>query len=123
MRNKFIFRSAFVFVFLLSILPQVAITAEKVFVQEILSNPDKYDGQEVTIEGKASKVKPKTSRGGNEYTSFTLIDNSGKGITIFTWGHPGIRDGQKLTIIGIYQKVKKVGRYTFYNEVEAKDIR
>jgi hypothetical protein len=30
---------------------------------------------------------------------------------------------QKVTVTGIYQKVKKVGRCTFYNEIEAKDIK
>ena len=102
---------------------QVPIAAEKVSVQEIIANPDRYDGQEVSIQGKATKIKAKTSKKGNEYTTFTLRDESGKGMSIFTYGHLPIRDGQKVTVTGIYQKVKKVGKYTFYNEVEARDIK
>jgi len=101
----------------------ITLAAEKVSVQEIISNPDKYDGQEVTLQGKANKVRPRVSKKGNEYTTFTLMDGSGKGMNIFTFGHPPITDGQRVTVTGIYQKVKKVGRYTFYNEVEAKDIK
>jgi DNA polymerase III alpha subunit len=125
MRHKHILRTVLPIILIFSFLlqPPFSLAAEKISVQEILSNPDKYDGQEVTLQGKATKIRPKTSQKGNEYTTLTLMDESGKGLNIFTWGHPKITDGQRITITGIYQKVKKVGRYTFYNEIEAKDIK
>jgi DNA polymerase III alpha subunit len=124
MLHKYTVRTLFTILFLLSFLLQVQLSpaAGKVSVQEILSNPDKYDGQEVSVQGKASKIKPRTSKKGNDYATFTLTDESGKGMNIFTFGHPRIMDGQKVTVTGIYQKVKRVGKYTFYNEVEAKTI-
>jgi DNA polymerase III alpha subunit len=124
MLHKYTVRTLFTILFLLSFLLQVQLSpaAEKVSVQEILSNPDKYDGQEVSVQGKASKIEPRTSKKGNEYMTFTLRDESGKGMNIFTFGHPTISDEQKVTVTGIYQKVKRVGKYTFYNEVEAKTI-
>ena len=116
---------ALAILFLFWVLPplQFSLAAEKVSIQAVLSNPDSYDHKEVTIEGKATKVRPRVSRKGNEYTTLTLIDDSGKGMNIFTWGHPKVTEGQKATITGIYQKVKRVGKNIFYNEVEAKDIR
>ena len=125
MRHKHILRTVLPIVLIFSFLlqPPFTLAAKKVSVQQILSNPDKYDGQEVSLQGKVTKIRPKVSKKGNEYATFTLIDESGKGMNIFTFGHPPITDGQKVTVIGIYQKVKKVGRYTFYNEVEAKDIK
>ena len=115
---------ALAILFLFWVLPplQFSLAAEKVSIQAVLSNPDSYDRQEVTIEGKASKVRPRVSRRGNEYTTLTLIDDSGKAMNIFTWGHAKVAEGQKVTITGIYQKVKRVGKNTFYNEVEAKTI-
>ena len=115
---------ALAILFLFWVLPplQFSLAAEKVSIQAILSNPDSYDRQEVTIEGKASKVRPRVSRKGNEYTTLTLIDESGKGMNIFTWGHSKVTDGQRVTVMGVYQKVKRVGKNTFYNEVEAKTI-
>jgi hypothetical protein len=41
----------------------------------------------------------------------------------FIWGHSKIKEGQKAKVLGIYQKVKKMGRYTFYNEIEAIEIK
>ena len=98
-------------------------SAEKASVQEILSNPDKYDYQEVIVQGKAIKIRNKISQKGNEYTTFNLTDSSGRSLSVFSWGNPGIKEGQNVSISGIYQKVKRVGNYTFYNEVEAKTIK
>ncbi len=125
MPHKYALRTLFTILFMLTFILQVQLSpaAEKVSVQEILSGPDKYDGQEVSLQGKATKIQPRTSKKGNDYATFTLTDESGKGMKIYTFGHPPIRDGQKVTVTGIYQKVKKVGKYTFYNEVEAKDIK
>ncbi len=125
MRYRPIMRTIFSILFILSILLQFQFTvaAEKFSLQEILSNPDKYDGQEVSVQGKATKIHARTSKKGNDYMTFTLRDESGKGMNIFTFGHPPISDGQKVTVRGIFQKVKRVGKYTFYNEIEAKDIK
>ncbi len=102
--------------------PQNTLAGEKITVKEILSNPDKYDGQEVTIQGKATKIKPRRSKRGNDYTIFKLKDESGKDMNIYTRGHPLITEGQKVTVTGIYQKVKRIGRKTFHNEVEAWNV-
>jgi DNA polymerase III alpha subunit len=125
MHKKIALRIVLAALFLFLILPsfQTSEASEKASIPEILSNPDKYDGQEVTLQGQATKVRPRVSKKGNEYTTLTLIDDSGKGMNIFTWGHPSLTEGQKVTVRGIYQKVKRVGRNTFYNEVEAKEIK
>ncbi len=96
--------------------------AEKKTIQEILSNPVKFDGREVTIQGKAAKIKPRTSKKGNDSTTFILKDESGKGMNVYTRGHPLITEGQKVTVTGVYQKLKIVGRKTIHNEVEARNI-
>jgi DNA polymerase III alpha subunit len=125
MRQKHILQTVLPILFIFPVLLQshLLLAAEKVTVQQIVSNPDRYDGQEVSLQGKAIKIKLRTSKRGNDYATFTLTDESGKGVNIFTFGHPSITDGQKVTVTGIYQKVKRVGRYTFYNEIEAKEIR
>jgi hypothetical protein len=47
----------------------------------------------------------------------------GESINILIWGHSKIKEGRKVKVLGIYQKVKKMGRYTFYNEIEAIEIK
>ena len=124
MSLKYSLRALFLLLFLLSFFLQAHNTpaGEKITVKEVLSNPDKYDGQEVTIQGKATKIKPRTSKKGDDYTTFTLKDESGKGMNIYTRGHPLITEGQKVTVTGIYEKVKMVGRQRFHNEVKAWNI-
>ncbi len=124
MNPKYTLRALFVLLLLFSFFLQVHNTpaGEKKTIKEILSNPDKYDGREVTIQGKAAKIKPRTSKKGYDSTTFTLKDESGKIMNIYTKGHPLITEGQKVTVTGIYQKLKMVGRKTFHNEVEARNI-
>jgi len=99
--------------------------ATETTVEKILANKDSYNGKEVSVSGTVSKIKFRTSKGGNEYTTFSLIGDSGGSVSVnvFVWEHPKIKEGQKVKVLGIYRKVKKVGRYTFYNEIEAIEIK
>ncbi|MGB9807578.1 MAG: hypothetical protein ACPLSJ_03340 [Thermosulfidibacteraceae bacterium] len=87
-------------------------------VSEILTNPDKYDNKAVQVPGKCINVKHKVSRKGNPYTVFELADKGGS-IKVFSFGYLAINEGDKVIVKGIYQKVKMVGPYIFYNEIDA----
>jgi hypothetical protein len=89
MRHRPILRTILPTLFIFSILLQFQFTlaVEKVSLQEILSDPDEYDGQEISVQGKTSKIKPRTSEKGNDYMTFTLIDESGKGINYLRTSH------------------------------------
>jgi hypothetical protein len=65
-------------------------------------------------------VKHKVSKRGNPYTIFALSDGT-SAIKIFTFGTPEINRGDKVKVKGVFYKVKYVGRYTFYNEIDATD--
>jgi len=97
--------------------------ATETTIEKILTNKDSFDGKEVSVSGIVSKIKFRTSKGGNEYTTFSLIESSGESIRVFTWGHPKIKEGQKVKVTGTYRKVKKMRRYTFYNEIEAVEVK
>ena len=60
---------------------------------------------------------------GNDYTTVSLVGSLGESINVFIWGHSKIKEGRKAKVLGIYQKVKKMGRYTFYNEIEAIEVK
>jgi len=74
----------------------------------------------VQVEGKVISTKFKTSKKGNPYTTFDLSD-AGNTLTVFSFGTLSIEEGNKIRVMGRYQKVKQVGRYTFYNEIDASE--
>lgn len=94
--------------------------AIKTTVADILANPDKYDGKMVQVEGKAESLKSKTSKKGNPYTTFK-ISHTDNTLSVFSFGSLSIKEGDSVKVIGRYQKVKQVGRYTFYNEIDASE--
>lgn len=105
----------------LSLIPLIAnAQAIKTTVSDILSNPDKYDGKMVQVEGKVLSTKFKTSKKGNPYTTFKLSDAVDT-LTVFSFGTLSVDEGNKVRVMGRYQKVKQVGRYAFYNEIDASE--
>ena len=92
--------------------------AIKTTVGDILSNPEQYDGKMVKVEAKVFLPHFKSSKKGNAYTTFKL-ENDGQFLSVFSFGTLSINGGDSVRVIGTYQKVKKVGRYTFYNEIDA----
>ena len=95
---------------------------EATSIQSIITNPAEFDGKTVTIQGTAAAVKETTSRAGNAYATLQIQDTGGA-IKVFTWGHPSTRNGDRVEVTGVFQQVKRVGRYTFYNEIEAQSIK
>jgi RecJ-like exonuclease len=88
----------------------------------ILANPAQFDGKSVSIQGAIVAVKETTSRAGNDYATFEVRDVTGGAVKVFTWGHPDIMNGDPVQVIGVFQQVRRVGQYTFYNEIEARSI-
>jgi hypothetical protein len=90
-------------------------------IDKIVANKNSYDGKEVSVSGTVSGVKFKTSKG-KDYTTFTLIGEPGGRLNVFIFGKLKLHGGQKVQVTGKYYKVKKVGKYTFRNQIEATDI-
>src|SRR2546428_12272838 len=87
-------------------------------VAEIAKNPAAFDQKTVTASGTAQEVSSRTSRRGNPYTTFKLSDQ-GETMKVFTFGTPAIKEGQRVEVRGVFQRVKHVGSYTFHDEIEA----
>ncbi len=91
-------------------------------IARILLHPENFDGKEVTLKGTVTQLQMRVSARGNPYSLFRLRDRGGS-IRVYYRGHPDISDGNTVTVTGIFSKTRKVGKYTFYNEIEAKEIR
>jgi hypothetical protein len=104
-------------------LPVAAVNAGEVGVCAIIEKPANFDHQNVTLQGTATQLKETTSRRGNDYTTFKLQAPGGCGaVSIFTWGHPTLNDGDQVRVDGVFEVEHHQGKYTFYNEVEATKV-
>jgi cytochrome c-type biogenesis protein CcmE len=92
--------------------------AQHTTVADILSNPDKFDGEMVQVEGNVTSLKIMNTDKGTPYHRFKLTDGD-KSINVFKFGTPSIREGDTAMVIGRYQKLIYVGVITFYNEIDA----
>lgn len=108
---------------------QIALpSTQKTPIKQILDNPTQFDQKEVLIEGKMSNLQLKVSKAGNSYSTFAISDKDYNSIKVFLWGHEkinqqNIKNGDNIEVQGIFMKVKYVGQYRFYNEIEAEDIK
>lgn len=89
---------------------------------EILANPERYDDKLITTSGAITNVKPRVSRKSNAYYTFELHDGK-RGITVFSFGEPPCSNGAQAGVEGQFQMIKRVGRYTFRNQVDATSVR
>ncbi len=98
-----------------------AIAQQMVGVSVLLQNPDRYDGRVVTVAGVIVGYRERVSSRGNPYTTFQLAEG-GASVSIFAWKHQGLHNGLRAQVTGRFDKVKRVGQYTFRNEIEAQQI-
>lgn len=88
--------------------------------KDLLSDPDRYDGKFVTIKGTAIRIRARVSQKGNPYHTFVLAE--AESLTIFSFGKPSCQEGSPITVEGAFYKVKRQGRYTFRNQVDANTV-
>jgi DNA polymerase III alpha subunit len=89
---------------------------------ELLRAPEGFDKKTVTLTGTAEDVRLRTSRRGNDYTTLKINDQTER-VNVFSWGRLDVRSGDRVHVRGVFHKVKQVGRYRFFNEVEASSVK
>ena len=92
------------------------------FIARILTDPAAWDGKRVRISGELEGLKKTRSRSGNLYSTFYIVDAEGNRMKGFRWGHLDMADGEEVEAEGVFRREKRVGKFTFYNELEANTI-
>ena len=96
--------------------------ATETTVEEILANPDSFDGKEVSVSGAVSTPRFKASRHGKPYVTFPLLGESGGRINVLVWEQMKLKKGEKVGVAGTFRKVMEMGKYTFRDMIEASEI-
>ena len=95
--------------------------ADQVAVKELLAEPDKWHGRAVVVSGTVLGLDARVSQKGNPYYTFRLNDGAAS-VTVFAYGTPAVKDGSRVQVEGTFLKVKRVGKHTFQNQVDAARI-
>ncbi len=94
-----------------------------VSIKDVAGDPVRFNGQTVALRGTATAVKRTQSAKGNEYTTFRVKDSTGASVLVFSWGHPDVQEGAAVEVVGAFQRVRRVGHQSIYNEVRADTVR
>jgi DNA/RNA endonuclease YhcR with UshA esterase domain len=108
-------RDAIIWIALIAWIISGAARAETASLRAIAANP-------VTVQGTATAVTKPTSRAGNPYITLRVQDSDGSSVKVFMFGHPEIKEGDRVEVTGVFEQVKRVRNYTFYNEIDATNI-
>ena len=89
-------------------------------VSEIRDAPAKYDGKAVAVKGKVAHFKQKTSKAGNDYYTFDLVDGKEK-LAIYGGDklEKPLKDDEAVVVTGKFAAERKVGEHVFTNEIDA----
>ncbi|HRK23080.1 MAG TPA: hypothetical protein PLX06_14775, partial [Fimbriimonadaceae bacterium] len=66
-----------------------------------------------------------TSRAGNKYFTFVLVQGDKAKVNVYSQGEAAsdLKDGVNVKVIGIYKVEKKLGTMTFKNEIDATKVK
>lgn len=92
-------------------------------VSKVVSDPDKYDREIITVDGKVSDLKYKKFINGRKFTLFKLRDDNNKTIKVYGRGFiDAIEDGSQVRIYGRYSKKKRFLFKKYKNVMKAKKM-
>ncbi|MGH7322045.1 MAG: hypothetical protein ACRELA_20805 [Candidatus Rokuibacteriota bacterium] len=87
-------------------------------VQDLAQSPATHHGGVVKVSGTIAGYQQRTTGRGTPYASFRLQEG-GSSVGVFAGRPKGLHNGQRVRVIGMFTKSKRVGRETFRNAVEA----
>lgn len=95
----------------------------EVTIDQLVSNPNQYDGQRVTLEGFVDKVEYTKSSKGEPFTLFRMNDGTNNEVRVYYEDeHLELSKGDKVKIQGRYKKQKRYLLYKLKNVIKARTV-
>lgn len=91
-------------------------------IAELLSHPEQYDRQMVTVVGRVTNFQIATTRQGQLAYGFLLRDESGT-VKVVGLGKLDVREGDQVIVEGVFSRLRQTGRAVVYNEIKAAMVR
>lgn len=87
-------------------------------VRDLAQNPAGHYGKVITVEGTIAGYQTRVTARGTPYASFRLKEGDAS-VMVFAGRPKGLRNNLHVRVTGKFTKLKRVGRDTFRNAVEA----
>lgn len=107
---------------LVLLLAQSAAANEIIQIADLLTHPEHYDHQSITVTGQVSNIQLATTRDGKPAYGFLLKDPGGT-LKVVALGQAEVREGEQIIVEGLFNRVRQAGRTIIYNEIKATSVR
>ncbi len=104
------------------LLGQPAIASDIIQIADLLTHPEQYDHQSITVTGQVSNIQLATTRDGKPAYGFLLKDHAGT-LKVVALGQAEVREGEQIIVEGLFNRVRQAGRTIIYNEIKATSVR
>ena len=91
-------------------------------ITELISHPEQYDHQDVTVFGRVTNLQVATTQKGQMAYGFLLKDGSGS-VKVVGLGKAEVHEGDQVIVEGVFSRLRQTGRAIVYNEIKASLIR
>ena len=92
-------------------------------ISEVLSNPNRFNKEVITLDGKVTELKYKKLFNGKKFTLFKIKGDDNKTVKVYARGYvEGLEVGSKIRIYGRYSKEKKFVFKKYKNVMKARKI-
>jgi hypothetical protein len=91
-------------------------------ITELISHPDHYDRQMVTVIGRATNLQTAANRQGQPGYGF-LLNHNGATVKVVALGRAEFEEGDDVIVEGVFNRLRQTGRTVVYNEIKATAIR
>lgn len=99
-----------------------ATAADIIEIADLVTHPEQYDHQNVTVTGQVTNMQLATTRDGKPAYGFLLKDQAGT-LKVVALGQAEVREGDMIIVEGLFNRVRQAGRTIIYNEIKAISIR
>lgn len=104
------------------LLGQPAIANDIIQIADLLTHPEQYDHQSITVTGQVSNIQLATTRDGKPAYGFLLKDHAGT-LKVVALGQAEVREGEQIIVEGLFNRIRQAGRTIIYNEIKATSVR
>ncbi|MCB9089445.1 MAG: hypothetical protein H6628_14165 [Calditrichae bacterium] len=86
-------------------------------LKDLIEHRQTYDGKIVTVRGEINNLQEKTTRRGNKFFTFKLVEKADV-VSVFAFGEAEVANGQYVEVNGKFHAVNFVDR-EYYNQIDA----